>query len=86
MGEPFSGAGLCAVLARSRIEQDGKLVAQTQFPIPVFLEDYFFFLPPVFAFFFAAMDITSNQFLNSSHLMHLIWTQMFDRPAVHCSK
>jgi hypothetical protein len=60
-----------------RIEQDGKPVAQTRLPIPVILENYFFFLPPFVAFFFAAMDITSNQLLDSSHLARQIRAQIF---------
>ena len=44
--------------------QDGKLVPQTKPATPVFLYDYFFFLPAGFAaFFFAAMFITSDRFM-----------------------
>jgi hypothetical protein len=44
--------------------QDGKPVTRTKPAIPVFLYDYFFFLPTFFAaFFFAAMFITSDRFM-----------------------
>jgi len=44
--------------------QDGKLVSRTKPAIPVFLYDYFFFLPAGFAaFFLAAMFITSDRFM-----------------------
>jgi hypothetical protein len=44
--------------------QDGKPVSRTKPAIPVFLYDYFFFLPAGFAaFFFAAMFITSDRFM-----------------------
>jgi hypothetical protein len=47
----------------------------TRFPIPV-LSDTYFFLPPFFAFFFAAMDITSHQLLGLSQFARLIWVQI----------
>jgi len=46
--------------------QDGKPVTRTKLAIPVLLNGYFF-LP---FFFFAAMRITSNLFLDSLHLVH----------------
>ena len=60
-----------------QINQDGKPVMLTKFPIPVIVENYFFFLPPFVAFFFAAMDITSDQLLDSSHLARLFRAQNF---------
>jgi len=44
--------------------QDGKLVLLTKPAIPVFVYDYFFFLPTFFAaFFLAAMFVTPDRFV-----------------------